>query len=99
MGDAGIAKENDILKKYNLDQVNFLKVGHHGSDTSSGANFINQINPLYSLVSVGEDNRYGHPSAGVLKTLQGSNIYRTDLNGTIRITIFPNNKYKVLTSV
>lgn len=53
MGDAGIEREKDILKRYNLRKINFLKVGHHGSNTSSSENFINNINPKYSLISVG----------------------------------------------
>lgn len=53
MGDAGIERKKDILKRYNLKKINFLKVGHHGSNTSSSENFINNINPKYSLISVG----------------------------------------------
>ena len=45
MGDAGIEKEKDILEKYNISDVYVLKVGHHGSKTSSGKEFINEINP------------------------------------------------------
>ena len=47
MGDAGIEKENEILNKYNLSNIDVLKVGHHGSKTSSGKDFINEINPKY----------------------------------------------------
>ena len=87
MGDAGVDKEQDILNKYNLKNINFLKIGHHGSNTSSGKDFIDSINPKYSLISVGKNNRYGHPKKEVLDTLKDSKIYRTDKDGTIEIKI------------
>lgn len=98
MGDAGIEKEKDILDKYNLKDIDFLKVGHHGSNTSSSEYFIQNINPKYSLISVGINNRYGHPKDSVLKTLSNSKIYRTDLNGSIEIKV--NKKgYKIKTCI
>ena len=78
MGDAGLEREKDILEKYNLKDIDFLKVGHHGSNTSSNKLFIDRINPKYSLISVGKNNRYGHPKDEVLNTLKNSKIYRTD---------------------
>lgn len=96
MGDAGIEKEKDILDKYNLKDIDFLKVGHHGSDTSSSKFFIESINPKYSLISVGENNRYGHPKKTVLETLQNSKIYRTDQDGSIMFKI-KNNKINIET--
>ena len=53
MGDAGIQKEKDILEKYNLKNLDFLKVGHHGSKTSSSKSFMDEISPKYSIISVG----------------------------------------------
>ena len=53
MGDAGIEKEKDILEKYNLSNIDVLKVGHHGSKTSSSVPFIDEMNPRYSIISVG----------------------------------------------
>ena len=96
MGDAGVEKEKDILKKYNLKNIDFLKVGHHGSNTSSSKHFINQIKPKYSLISVGKNNRYGHPKEEVLNNLEQSKIYRTDLNGSIEIKLNKNG-YKIKT--
>ncbi len=87
MGDAGIEKENDILKKYKLNIVDFLKVGHHGSNTSSSETFIKKITPKYSIISVGENNKYNHPNKEVLNILKSSKILRTDLNGTIELKI------------
>ena len=86
MGDAGIEKE-DILDKYNLSNIDVLKVGHHGSKTSSSKSFINEINPKYSLISVGENNRYGHPKESVLDILKSSKIYRTDRDGSIEVRL------------
>lgn len=87
MGDASTKKEKDILNEYNIENIDFLKVGHHGSDTSSSKEFINSINPKYSLISVGENNKYGHPKKSVLNTLKNSKIYRTDKDGSIEIKI------------
>ncbi len=93
MGDASINVEKEILEKYKLTNVDFLKVGHHGSDTSSGKEFTNEINPKYSIISVGKNNSYGHPNKEVLNILNNSKIYRTYLNGTIAIKI--NGNYKI----
>lgn len=87
MGDAGKLKEKDILAKYNLGRIDFLKVGHHGSNTSSSSAFINNVNPKYSLISVGENNRYGHPKESVLDILKSSKIYRTDRDGSIEVRL------------
>ena len=96
MGDAGIEKENDILDKYNLSNIDVLKVGHHGSKTSSSREFINEINQKYSIISVGKNNRYGHPNKEVLKILENSKIYRTDQDGSIMFKI-KNNKLQIET--
>jgi len=96
MGDAGKEVEKDILEKYNLKNIDFLKVGHHGSNTSSSENFINSISPKYSLISVGENNRFGHPRDEVLDILKNSKIYRTDLDGSIEINLNKNG-YKIRT--
>lgn len=94
MGDAGIEREKDILRKYNLSNIDFLKVGHHGSNTSSSEEFIDKINLKYSLISVGKNNRYGHPKEEVLDNLSNSRIYRTDLDGSIEIKL-KKNGYKI----
>ena len=96
MGDSGIDKEKDILDKYNLPEIDVLKVGHHGSKTSSSKEFINEINPKYSIISVGKNNRYGHPNKEVLNNLENSKIYRTDQDGSIMFKI-KNNKLKIET--
>ena len=87
MGDASTTAEKEILDKYNLLEIDVLKVGHHGSKTSSGKEFINEINPKYSIISVGKNNRYGHPNKEVLNNLEKSKIYRTDMDGSIMFKI------------
>lgn len=87
MGDAGVEVEEELIEKYNLKNIDVLKVGHHGSRTSSSEEFIDSINPKYSIISVGKNNRYGHPNMEVLNTLADSKIYRTDQDGSIMFKI------------
>ena len=96
MGDASVITEKEIIDKYNLPDIDVLKVGHHGSKTSSGEEFIEEINPRYSIISVGKNNRYGHPNKEVLDNLNNSKIYRTDEDGSIMFKI-KNNKLKIET--
>lgn len=96
MGDAGVDKEKDILDKYNLSNVDVLKVGHHGSKTSSSKEFIDEINPKYGIISVGKNNRYGHPNKEILNNLENSKIYRTDQDGSIMFKI-KNDKLEIET--
>ena len=94
MGDASVTTEKEILDKYNLSDIDVLKVGHHGSKTSSSKYFIDAINPKYSVISVGRNNRYGHPNKEVLDNLYNSKIYRTDQDGSIMFKI-KNNELKI----
>ena len=96
MGDASVTTEHEILDKYNLSDIDVLKVGHHGSRTSSSKEFINEINPKYSVISVGKNNRYGHPNKEALDNLKDSKIYRTDQDGSIMFKI-KNNKLQIET--
>ena len=96
MGDASSTTEKEILNKYNLPDIDVLKVGHHGSKTSSSKELINEIKPNYSIISVGKNNRYGHPNKEVLDNLEDSKIYRTDQDGSIIFKI-KNNKLKIET--
>ncbi len=96
MGDLGIEKEKNILDKYNLANIDVLKVGHHGSKTSSSKDFIDEIKPKYSIISVGKNNRYGHPNKEVLNNLSDSKIYRTDQDGSIMLKI-KNDKLQIET--
>ena len=96
MADASQEREKDILDKYNIKDVDVLKVGHHGSRTSSSKEFIDKVKPKYSIISVGKNNRYGHPNKEVLNTLDNSKIYKTDEDGSITFKI-KNNKLKIKT--
>jgi competence protein ComEC len=85
MGDAEILSENEIQGDIRADVV---KVGHHGSNSSSGQDFVDRVKARYAVISVGKDNSYGHPSPVVIKRWgdSGAEVYRTDLNGTIIIS-------------
>lgn len=85
MGDA----EKEIEEDLTIDEkITVLKVGHHGSDTSSDKNFIEKISPKYAIISVGENNKYNHPSKEVVNNLKKVNTqtYQTNQDGTIKIT-------------
>lgn len=69
-GDLEQEGEKELLKNYPKLKVDVLKVGHHGSKTSSNSDFIKEINPKLALISVGEKNRYGHPNQETLETLK-----------------------------
>lgn len=86
-GDASTESELNLIKKYDLPEIDILKVGHHGSKTSSSKEFINTIKPKYSLISCGKDNKFGHPNKEVLDNLKDSKIYRTDIDGSITFKI------------
>jgi beta-lactamase superfamily II metal-dependent hydrolase len=62
-----------------------LKVGHHGSATSTSMSFLEAIRPEYAVISVGAKNKFGHPNPGTLERLEtiGAKVYRTDLNGSV----------------
>lgn len=80
---------NDVVESSrSWPEIDILKVGHHGSRTSTTTEFLNQIKPKIALISVGKDNKYGHPTEDALSRLTniGSKIYRTDEDETILIT-------------
>ena len=81
-GDAETLSENEITADVS---ANVLKVGHHGSSTSSSDKFIKRVNPEYAVISCGEGNSYGHPHKETIKTLNKYDveIFRTDTMGTI----------------
>ena len=84
-GDAEIENEESVQ----WEQIDILKVGHHGSTTSTSQKFLNQIKPEYAIISVGKDNDYGHPKDKIIKRLEdiGASIFRTDESGTIEVIV------------
>ncbi|MFN2202931.1 MAG: ComEC/Rec2 family competence protein [Caldilineaceae bacterium] len=84
-GDAGLASENGWLAAGAPIQANVLKVGHHGSRTSTGAEFVAAVDPQIAVIQVGADNRYGHPHAEVIESLHGRMILRSDEHGRVHI--------------
>lgn len=84
-GDAEKLSEKEILqKKYDI-KADVLKLGHHGSSTSSSKEFLDKVNPKIAVASLGKDNDYGHPHKEIIKAMKDRNItfYRTDELGTI----------------
>lgn len=81
-GDAEEESENDITSTVSAD---VLKVGHHGSRTSTSQSFLERVDPMYAVISCGSDNKYGHPHAETLETLENDSVtvYRTDTMGTL----------------
>ena len=85
MGDAEVMEEETIVSDIKCD---VLKVGHHGSRTSSGNSFLTKCKPSIAIISCGKDNEYGHPHTEALDRLDKNgikNIYRTDISGTVTI--------------
>ncbi len=89
MGDAGVDVEQDLMKQYNV-KADVLKLGHHGSKTSSSYDFLDTVRPKIGLVSVGLHNRYGHPSSQVISRCHslGIHILETKEVGMIRLCTF-----------
>lgn len=89
-GDAEALSESQITADIKAD---VLKVGHHGSSSSTSQKFLDKVSPSYAVISVGEGNDYGHPHKETLDRLNKKNIkiFRTDLNGTVVITSDGNN--------
>ncbi|MDO8260604.1 MAG: MBL fold metallo-hydrolase [Candidatus Magasanikbacteria bacterium] len=85
MGDAEQELENELLKNYSDLDSDIIKIGHHGSETASGEEFLKAVSPETAIVSVGEDNKFGLPDLRILRRLErlGINVLRTDEGGTI----------------
>lgn len=84
-GDAEKLSEKEILSKNYDISADVLKVGHHGSVSSSSKEFLDKVNPKIAIISCGKGNSYGHPHKETMNELKKRNIqvYRTDVNGTI----------------
>ncbi|OGH67858.1 MAG: hypothetical protein A3J66_02785 [Candidatus Magasanikbacteria bacterium RIFCSPHIGHO2_02_FULL_47_14] len=95
-GDTEAPLEEYLVSTYDNDlDAEVLKVGHHGSGGSSSQEFLQKVSPEHAVISVGADNRYGHPSGRVLKRLQRlhASVWRTDQMGDIIAHITPSTVY------
>ena len=89
MADAEKKLEQKLVAEGRVGDIDVLKTGHHGSKTSSNDFFLRAVKPEYAIISVGRQNRYGHPHPDVISRLAsaGAQILRTDINGTIKLNI------------
>lgn len=101
-GDAEANNELNIINSYELNDIDFLKVGHHGSSSSTTSEFVEEVSPDVAVISCGYKNQYGHPHKSTLDTLEKNNVltYRTDILGNIVFysdgdTIFTTKDYKL----
>jgi competence protein ComEC len=85
-GDALAQSEKEMLAKGTGLKADVLKVGHHGSYSSSSQGFLDAVNPKYAVISVGAGNDYGYPHDAALRRLSGIQLYRTDLDGNVVFT-------------
>lgn len=88
MGDAEKEAEDALLAAHTDLRADFIKLGHHGSNSSSQEEFLRQVAPDYAVITCGAGNSYGHPHADTLNTLKnlGISCYRCDEDGTIVVT-------------
>jgi competence protein ComEC len=86
MGDAEKENEKFVVNVYKLPKMDILKVGHHGSKTSTSNDFIEAIKPKYAVISAGFNNRFNHPHQEVIDTFQKHDVkyFLTSINGSIR---------------
>lgn len=102
-GDIEEKAEQVLISKYsntNILKSTILKTAHHGSKSSSIEKFLNLVNPQFTLIGVGQKNKYGHPSNIVLERLRNLNsrIYKTSENGEITIKVKNDKNYKIKTN-
>jgi competence protein ComEC len=99
-GDATIREERDLLQSWPTDSLrsDLLKVGHHGSRTSSDVSFVRAVNPALAVISSGARNTYGHPHPDALARLDSAGVprvWRTDRNGTLCVEIDSQGRWRV----
>lgn len=95
MGDCSSEVELALYAKYGSMDIDVLKVGHHGSATSTSSTFLTMIHPKVALISCGKNNMYGHPNEEVIERLQsyGVHIYRSDKTGMVSIVNYGGKNY------
>ncbi len=94
-GDASVEIEKQIIENYPELDIDVLKVGHHGSNTSTNSLLLEKVSPSVALISAGYQNEYGHPTNLVIDRLKsyGVKIYRSDLDGMVKIIHYPFGTY------
>lgn len=100
-GDAEELAEGEMMQNdYSSLDCDVLKVGHHGSSSSSSMEFLNAVSPKYAVISCGTGNSYGHPHSEALSRLAkaGAEVYRTDKEGTVTVTCDGKGNFEVSTS-
>jgi competence protein ComEC len=87
MGDAPVYYEEKLIGLSKIKNLDILRIGHHGSITSTSETFLDWTQPHVAIISVGGGNRYGHPHPTIVQRLDNRNIltYRTDIHGTIQM--------------
>lgn len=96
-GDMTAYAEHRFLARGIRPDADILKVAHHGSKSSTDADWLNTVKPKISVISCGKDNVYGHPDETTLNALEGTAVLRTDLQGDIKITADKNGIKKITT--
>ena len=88
-GDASKKSEEYILNKYNIGKIDVLKIGHHGSKTSTSDELLEELRPSLAIISCGKNNRFNHPHKETIDKLKEYRIkyLKTDISGTIRIDL------------
>lgn len=101
-GDASLDVEEEVMLNHSLPEVDILKLGHHGSSTSTGSELLTVIKPDYAVVSASEDNQYNHPHQETINRLiyagtDVNNILETSNNGSINFNITTNGQLNIFT--
>ncbi|MBQ5708599.1 MAG: hypothetical protein IIV62_01410, partial [Anaerotignum sp.] len=96
-GDITMEGEQLLVQQGADLSADILKVSHHGSMYSSSAEFLEKVDAETAVISCGRDNIYGHPHKETLERLQGTNIYRTDEQGSVLVKLQRDGTYKIET--
>lgn len=99
VGDAEALSEHELVQSGSNLKANILQVGHHGSASSSTAQFLHKVKPDIAVISSGKGNKYGHPDNIVINRLEKMNgkVYRNDMQGTVVVTLNENEAINVAT--
>jgi len=99
-GDLEYEGEQSLVSSGNDIRAHVLKIGHHGSRTSTSREFLSKVSPIYGVISVGKDNNFGHPSPQVINLLEesGVTIFRTDYSGAVTFEILKDS-VKIYTTI